>query len=62
MEGIADEGGEEGIGEEEGGEDEVGEMGGYGLEVFIEPRHDGCGVLNGFLGKKFSGEKGSLVL
>ena len=49
MEGIADEGGEEGIDEEEGGQEEVGEVGGDGLEVFIEPRHDGCGVLNGVL-------------
>lgn len=46
MEGVADEGGEEGVGEEEGGEDEVGEVGGGGLEVFLEPRH-GIGVLGG---------------
>ena len=39
MEGVADEGGEEGVGEEEGGEDEVGKVGGDGLEVFFEPRH-----------------------
>lgn len=56
MEGVADEGGEEGVGEEEGGEDEVGKVGGDGLEVFVEPRHGGCGVLGGFSGK-FWGEK-----
>lgn len=43
MESIADEGGEEGVGEEEGGEDKVGEVDRDGLEVFIEPRHGGCG-------------------
>ena len=39
MQGVADEGGEEGVGEEEAGEDEVGEVGGDGLDVFLEPRH-----------------------
>lgn len=58
VEGIADEGGEEGVGEEEGGEDEVGEVGGDGLEVFVEPRHGGCGVLGGVLGKTSSGDRG----
>ena len=50
MEGIADEGGEEGVGKEEGREDEVGEVGGGGLEVFIKPRHGGCEVLGGVWG------------
>ncbi len=54
MEGVADEGGEEGVGEEEGGEDEVGEVGGDGLEVFLEPRHGdwGFGGVRGGLGEE----------
>ena len=37
MKAIADEFGEEGVGEEEDGEDQVGVVGACGLDLFAEP-------------------------